>query len=197
MKNPSVQNFRDCSDAELSHFAAAGSDEAAIELIARYIPLVKSRAASYVRDRHDHFEDLCQEGMIGLLVAVRTFDEKKSSFSTFARLCIDRVLTTVSRTDFRKKRIPYQKIVAMDGVDETRLTEQIYDIGAENPESIVIRKETLEQLKSRVAAELTELESAVLIDYVGGKSYEEIALRSGISTKAVDNALQRIRRKFR
>ena len=157
------------SDRTLAAMAASGDEEAEAALVARYFPLVRSRAAAFLAAGESGFEDLCQEGMIGLLAAVRAYEGEKSSFPTFARLCIDRMLSAVHRGDTRKKRIP----------------------------RILIEREAFERLKLRVQQNLTELESTVLSDYVGGRSYEEIAARRGISAKAVDNALQRIRRKLR
>lgn len=177
--------------------AASGDEEAEAALVARYFPLVRSRAAAFLAAGESGFEDLCQEGMIGLLAAVRAYEGEKSSFPTFARLCIDRMLSAVHRGDTRKKRIPRMQISLLDEMHENDLSVKLPASEAGDPESILIEREAFERLKLRVQQNLTELESTVLSDYVGGRSYEEIAARRGISAKAVDNALQRIRRKLR
>lgn len=192
-----ISEYTDVSDRELATLTAFGDEKAEAALVARYFPLVRSRAAAFLAAGESGFEDLCQEGMIGLLAAVRAYDGEKSSFPTFARLCIDRMLYAVHRGDTRQKRIPSTRLSLLDEVGENDLSGKLPASEAGDPESILIEREALERLKLRVQQSLTELESTVLSDYVGGRSYEEIAVRHGISTKAVDNALQRIRRKLR
>ena len=192
-----VSEYADASDKALAALAASGDGEAEAALLARYFPLVRSRAAAFLATGESGFEDLCQEGMIGLLAAVRAYDSEKSSFPTFARLCIDRMLCAVHRGDTRKKRIPKTQLSVLDEMRENDLSVKLPASDVGDPESILIEREALERLKLRVQQNLTELESTLLSDYVGGRSYEEIAARHGISAKAVDNALQRIRRKLR
>ena len=192
-----VSEYAEFSDRTLAAMAASGDEEAEAALVARYFPLVRSRAAAFLAAGESGFEDLCQEGMIGLLAAVRAYEGEKSSFPTFARLCIDRMLSAVHRGDTRKKRIPRTQISLLDEMHENDLSVKLPVSEAGDPESILIEREAFERLKLRVQQNLTELESTVLSDYVGGRSYEEIAARRGISAKAIDNALQRIRRKLR
>lgn len=65
----------------------AQSDKTAIgELIARYICTVEFLAKKYGAEVH---EDLVQEGLMGLLGAVRTYrEDKNAKFSTYATKCI-------------------------------------------------------------------------------------------------------------
>ena len=190
------QQYNNLSDRELARLFLSGDEDAAVTLISRYLPLVRSRASAFA-SAGDSFEDLCQEGTIGLLAAMRGYDPEKSSFATFARLCIDRVLISAERLKTRRKNIPENSIIAIDGDEDDNLNEKLSSGDVNDPEAIIIRREDYMRLMLKVANELTPLESKVLNLYVSGNSYGEIAKRLDISSKAVDNALQRIRRKLK
>ena len=190
------QQYNNLSDRELARLFLSGDEDAAVTLISRYLPLVRSRASAFA-STGDSFEDLCQEGAIGLLAAMRGYDPEKSSFATFARLCIDRVLISAERLKTRRKNIPENSIIAIDGDEDDNLNEKLSSGDVNDPEAIIIRREDYMRLMLKVANELTPLESKVLNLYVSGNSYGEIAKRLDISSKAVDNALQRIRRKLK
>lgn len=65
-----------------------------------------------------------------------------------------------------------------------------------NPEDVVIHEENLSTLEEAIRKGLTGLEAQVLACYLHGLSYAEIAEEVQRSTKSVDNAVQRIRRKI-
>ena len=194
MKNNILNNSD--SDAALCALAAQNNSDATEVMISRYMPLVRSRARFFLATNAESYEDLCQEAVIGLLAAIRSFDDTKSSFPTFARLCIDRMLFATGRLQNRKKQIPKDKI-SPSGDDFDSGDSTYYRQETENPEAIIIRKENLERLGYEIQGKLTVLEYTVLLDYVSGNSYEAIAIKRDISVKSVDNALQRIRRKLR
>lgn len=197
MNSSSAHDFVEYSDASLVKLYRAGDEDAAAVLITRYLPLIRSHASAFSKDSGESYEDLCQEGMIALLAAVRAYDSSYSAFPTFARLCVDRMMNTMIRAKGRKKRIPDKQITAFDSLDDNNLSDKLTASDSGDPELIIIQREALDRLKARVKQELTELENAVLTDYIGGSSYDEIAERLGITSKSVDNALQRIRRKLR
>ena len=178
------------SDLALTGLAAVGDEDAVMTLLSRYLPLVRSCAREY--GAPEEFEDLCQEGMIGLLTAIRTFDPTRSSFSSYAWLCVHRMLSTFRRSAHRQKKLPADATVPLDGLAET-----LWASAQDSPESIVIDRENYHQLIARVNRRLTKLEQAVLTHYLTGASYYEIARRLDIPEKGVDNAIQRIRRKLR
>ena len=76
------------TDEELALLARDGDREAEELLVARYHRLVRTCARPYFLAGGDS-EDLTQEGMFGLLKAVREYHaEKEASFRTFAEICI-------------------------------------------------------------------------------------------------------------
>lgn len=156
-------------------------------LLERYLPLVRSRANAF-RQKNVETDDLVQEGVIGLLYAIRAYNDKLgASFETFAYVCITNRLKTAVASAGRKL-----ETVSLDGCPQDwRIA------GEEDPQEIVISREQSGQWLQRVAACLSGFEHQVIRYYLGGYSYQEMAQLLHSTTKAVDNALQRARRKLR
>lgn len=160
-------------------------------LLERYLPLVRSRANAF-RQRGVETDDLIQEGVIGLLYAIRAYDHKFStSFETFAYVCITNRLRSAVTTAGQKLQT-----VSLDSCPP--LGENLWNTTQEkDPQEIVISREQFGQWLQRVDACLSGFEHQVIRYYLGGYSYQEIAQLLRSTTKAVDNALQRARRKLR
>ena len=140
-------------------------------------------------------DDLIQEGMIGLFRAVMDYrPEKKASFMTFACLCIDRQLYNAVQSSMRQKNLPLNSYVSFNDEEYEKYMEQLW---VENPESIIIDRESTQALQEEIARILSPMENKVLEGYLRGDSYTQIGERLGKSYKSIDNALHRIRRKIR
>ncbi|HIZ20003.1 MAG TPA: sigma-70 family RNA polymerase sigma factor [Firmicutes bacterium] len=180
------------SDERLVARALQGDEDAFSTLVQRCVPMVKRQAGAF-RGTEVEAEDLVQEGLMGLLSAVRTYNpDASASFRTYAGVCIRRRMLSAVKRLGAAKAIPASELVRMD--EEGELLETA-DAG-EDPAQLVVEKETLSHLYSRLQKVLSEREYAVLMQYMGGYSYEEIARHLGVTPKSVDNALQRARRKF-
>lgn len=186
-----ISAFQNSSDEELVLACKNGDENAYGVLIGRYIFAVRSRAYAYDQSSID-FDDLMQEGFIGLMNAVKSYDESFGTrFSTFAYLCIDRnILSTVKKT-LSKKQIPKSALVFIEENGDFETDK------SENPENLVISKENLNLLKRKITENLSGREQSVLNMYLSGHSYQEIAKDLKISVKSVDNAIQRLRRKLK
>ena len=185
-------------DEALVASAQQGDGAAYDILISRYVSFVKSRAFGY-RDSGVEPEDLAQEGMIGLMMAIRSYREGLgASFRTYAGLCIDRAIISAVRVTLRAKMIPASSMIPIDGLDENGkpFSEQLAGWDGD-PESALIARDERINLRKRFAGILSDLELDTLMLYLGGCSYEEIARRLDSTPKAVDNALQRVRRKLK
>lgn len=180
----------------------AGDEEAERMLYERYKPTVRSRARTYFLIGADH-EDLMQEGMIGLYKAVLEYDrEKAASFRSFAELCITRRILTAIKRATRKKHVPLNTYVSLnhplyerDNNDFT-LLDTVQNLRVEGPEEQFIGKEECDRLWEFIGNNLSKLEQKVLSLYLEGHSYQEIASALGKTPKAIDNALQRVKRKM-
>lgn len=183
------------TDEDLQRLAAQGDVQAEEALIERYQILVRACARPYFLAGGDS-EDLIQEGMVGLLSAVRHFDPGRDvSFKTYAERCIVARLLTAVRSASRFKHRPLNDSISFESpqFDE----RQIMSVSnLRDPEELVITKELTDELRSETARKLSRMEREVLEHFLDGLSYRDIAAKVGTSEKSVDNAVQRIRRKL-
>lgn len=183
------------SDEELCVLAFRGDSEAEECLVARYGRVVRICARPYFLAGGDS-EDLIQEGMIGLLSAVRGFKPSgTTAFRTYAEACIRNRLYSAIRSATQGKHTPLNSSVPL----EAESLEESVDISrrllSENPEDALIGREEQNNRLSTLLNNLSKFEKVVLGWYLKGYSYAQIADMTGKSHKAVDNAVQRIRRK--
>ncbi|MDO4867556.1 MAG: RNA polymerase sporulation sigma factor SigH [Clostridia bacterium] len=199
MMNP---EFETMADEQVVKLAQEDGDGAALEyLLNKYKNFVRTKARSYFLIGADH-EDIVQEGMIGLYKAIRDYRaEKLSSFRAFAELCVTRQIITAIKTATRQKHIPLNSYISLnkpiyeEDSDRT-LLDVITEEGVSNPEEMIIDREDLSLIEGRIGQMLSGLEKDVLVRYMEGKSYVEIADEMGRHVKSIDNALQRIKRKL-
>ena len=185
------------SDEELCSLAASGKREAEEILVTRYNRLVRTCARPFFLAGGDS-EDLTQEGMVGLIKAVREYNaEKEASFRTFAEICIRSRLYSVLRAAARDKQQPLNQSVSLDTpyFDSNSYTSGTNNLAQRNPEDFLIDREHTAALLSGVRKQLSEFEAKILGYYLDGLSCREIAKTVGRPPKSVDNAVQRIRRK--
>ena len=185
------------SDAELLALVSAGNADAEEALAERYSRLVRICARPLFLIGGDS-EDLTQEGMVGLLKAVREYDaSKEASFRTFAEICIRNRLYSVLRAAARDKHMALNQSVPLDTpfFDANSYTSGTSDLTQRDPEAYLIDREHTAALLSGVRKQLSEFEAKILGYYLDGLSCREIAETVGKPPKSVDNAVQRIRRK--
>ena len=196
-----TQDYDSMTDEQVVRLAQ-GTDSQALEyLLNKYKNFVRTKARSYFLIGADH-EDIVQEGMIGLYKSIRDYKEEKlSSFRAFAELCITRQIITAIKTATRQKHIPLNSYISLnrpiyeEDSDRT-LLDVMTDEGLSNPEELLIDREDLSMIEGRIGQMLSDLEKQVLVRYMEGKSYVEIADEMGRHVKSIDNALQRIKRKL-
>lgn len=170
-------------------------------LIQRYKQYVRQRIRANYLIGADK-EDLIQEGMIGLFKAICDYDPtKEASFKSFATLCITSQISTAFKTATRQKHMMLNNSISLnlpvgnDGEDNITLMDTLKASNIGNPELLVIDQEDVEQFKLQIKKALSALEWQVLTYHIEGKDYHEIARVMNKSTKSIDNALQRIKRK--
>lgn len=182
--------------------ARAGDDAALTELLARYRPLARAKARTWFLVGGDR-EDVVQEGMIGLYKAVRDYDPSlPGSFHGFAELCVTRNVITAVKSANRHKHGPLNSALSLDrGAEdddgsERLLADTLAASTVGDPAELVISAERLRDLRSYLDSVLSELEVEVLRLHVEGRSHGEIAESLQRQVKAVDNALQRVKKKL-
>lgn len=189
------------ADEDLVEVARTGDEAALAELLRRFRPQVRAKAKTYFLSGGDR-QDVIQEGMIGLYKAVRDYDRSKHpSFRHFADLCVTRQVITAIKGANRRKHAPLNAYVSLTGSvsheddSDMEYRERIADDG-QDPIHKITSATDLDQLRSFCAEVLSDLETEVLVRYVSGESYSDIAVELGRHAKAIDNALQRVKRKL-
>jgi RNA polymerase sporulation-specific sigma factor len=189
------------ADEDIVEFVRLGDSEALEYLIHKYRNFVRAKARSYFLIGAER-EDIVQEGMIGLYKAIRDFKgDKLASFKAFAELCITRQIITAIKTATRQKHIPLNSYVSLDkpiyDEDSDRtLLDVICGSRVCDPEEMIINQEEFYGLEDKMSEILSDLERKVLMLYLDGRSYQEIAVDLDRHVKSIDNALQRVKRKL-
>ncbi len=196
-----VEEYEDKTDEEVVTEAKDGDSIALEYLINKYRNFVKAKARSYFLIGADR-EDIIQEGMIGLYKAIRDFKgDKLSSFRAFAELCITRQIITAIKTATRQKHIPLNSYVSLnkpiyDEDSDRTLLDILSGTKVTDPEELMINREEYNDIEFKIGEILSDLEWRVLMLYLEGKSYQEIAVELKRHVKSIDNALQRVKRKL-
>lgn len=186
----------DLCDLQLVSMARSGREDAEEELVKRYFRLVSSKARRYYLTGWNN-EDFIQEGMLGLVRAIRCYDPaKNSSLAAYADLCIRRQLYTVVKKALAQHGSHLYSNVSLNDSREGEYPnpERLPDNSC-SPEDCAINRDELDRLFTALQNRLSPLEARILSVYLSGESIPEIAKATGKSYKTVDNAIQRIRKK--
>ena len=197
-----MNEYKELSDEELIVRLRNGETKIVDYIMDKYKNLVRGKAKAMFLIGGDN-DDLIQEGMIGLYKAIRDYNPDKGVvFMVFASLCINRQIMTAVTAYNRQKNAPLNTYISLDTPvtdelgEDAILSDVIASEDERNPEELFIAKEQSGQLIARVFESLSKMERQILELYVEGMSYAEIAASLNKTTKAVDNAIQRIRNKI-
>lgn len=196
-----MTEYQKKTDEELIQSLRKGDAAIMDFLLEKYKPMVKKKARAMFLLGGDS-DDLIQEGMIGLFKAVQDYDPaQEASFGTFAQVCVTRQLYSAIRASQRKKHLPLNSYVSLydnQEISEEKESELISRQnmqGNNNPEDLVICKESEDSIMKELEGRLSELEKRVLYLHLMGTDYKTISGLLGKKPKTIDNALQRIKSK--
>lgn len=182
------EKYHGLTDDELMERLRGGETDIMEYMLNKYKPLVKRQARTMYLIGGEN-DDLIQEGMIGLFKAIRGYRKSgESSFYTFAELCITRQMYTAVQASNRMKHAPLNSYISLD--------EEPGILSEPNPEDLLIDQENLENRYDQIDKRLSDLEKLVLELYLEGKTYGQIAAIIGKNEKAVDNSIQRLKKKL-
>ena len=174
---------------ELIEKAQNGDENAIEKLLSSYKPLVNKIARSYFLTGGD-IEDLVQEGMIGLYKAIKTFKKgKTASFMTYAGTCIKNQIQSAVRVASSEKNmvlstaLPIERNDSFD--DEEEEIEIVLPSPLPKPDEKIENKENFENITKQIVKSLSQLELKILISYLKGYNYSEIAQQNNISKKVL------------
>ena len=197
-----MKNYKRMTDEQLIGELRGGDQGIMDFIMVKYKALVRKKArAMYLLGGEN--EDLIQEGMIGLIKAVRDYNpEQGASFQSFAELCVSRQMYSAIEASKRKKHLPLNSYVSLyesgdtDGNDKkTPLIDTIEPVQENDPETLYFSREYTEAFVEQLKEQLSPLENHVLYLHLMGTDYRTIADILEKSPKSIDNALQRIRTK--
>jgi len=178
-----IDGFVNLSDRELISLFRQGDQRAFHQLAFRYMFVIKKRAYDLQNSGMDT-DDLIQEGFWGLYNAVNTYNENGgAAFRTYAGVCIRNKMISAVRTAGKE-------------ICTEELSEDIPVRPESEPENAFIIREDFAGLMKRIETSLSKSEKRVLLLYLEGKSYDEIAAELNKSRKFCDNAMQRVRKKL-
>lgn len=197
-----MYEYEKLEDTELTKLSKQGDVYAKTELIDRYKKLVKVKGRTFFLIGGDK-EDVMQEGMIGLIKAIDSYDESKNAkFSTFAELCVSRqIMTAVKVANRQKNNILNDSYSLNNNVgdgDNNEFIDIVTTVAntAYEPEKFILFKELKGEVEQQIKESLSKFERTVLHYYIVGESYESISKITEKDEKAIDNALQRVRKKL-
>lgn len=194
-----MSDFTSLNDEQLQQLAANGNRQAEDDLAERYVRMVRICARPYFLAGGDS-EDLTQEGMLGLLSAIREYDRGSGiPFKAFAEVCIRRRIYSAIKSASRLKHTPLNNGISLEAASDEELSpERPYPAVdfRRVPEEQVLARESANEFFNTFSRCLSPLEKSILPLFLDGLSYRAIAQTCGKDEKAVDNAVQRIRRKL-
>lgn len=186
-------------DDELVKKAQEGDKRAQEVLLNKYKNLVKKISGDYTVINGDS-QDITQEGMIGLYMAIKDFDISRGVyFHVFAKTCIKRQISTFATKTNRKKHSPLNESLSFSEEGVEAKAENILRLESplsQNPEQIIIDKERNENIRKFLIETLTDKELVVAKMYLNGYTYVEMASEVGITEKGISSTIQRIKKKI-
>ena len=181
--------FQDCSDARLAALVRERQGDAFAELSARYLGLIRAKAKLFEGAAPEK-EDLWQEGLLGLYAAAISFrPEGGASFSTYAGVCVYNRMTSAVRRHVSSGNRTLNESVPLEDAGDAAVEA--------GPEDLLELREDFRSLQQRMGVSLSPLERRVLALYLNGYRRSEAANRAGITVRAYDNALHRVRSKLK
>lgn len=196
------KQYSKLTDEEIIEKIRGGDLNAQDYLIEKYKRLVIKKARSKYFIVGADYDDIIQEGSIGLFKAIRDYNPTKNAgFFTFAELCIERQMITAIKSAGRQKHQPLNTYLSLnrnvyDKDEDLTYIELLCNDNSSNPEALVIGNEEYESTRKKIDVALSKLEQRVLELFLSGNSYTEIAAIIGRDEKSIDNALQRIKKKI-
>lgn len=196
-----IDDYDNKTDEEIINIIKTGNQKALDYMLIKYQDMVRAKASKYFIYGAEN-NDVFQEGMIGLYLAIKNFNQTEhTSFKTFANICVERQLITAIKSANRQKHQVLNTAISMNATmcekdNSEEIGTYIYsDKLMSDPLEIISNVEYYKNINKEINEVLSKHEREVLEEFKEGKSYSEIAKTLHCNTKSVDTAMTRIRRK--
>ena len=187
------------NEIDLIKSAKLGDEKSLDELYSKYKHNILTIAKKYYLNDGNN-DDIVQEGMLGFLKAINTFDENKGNFYSHLRLLVEHQIINAIKKSNALKNTPMNERFNLNSQGELEIDNEEKVLGIPNdtlsPESRVLMEENKKELDQMMSDKLSQFERQVLQLYLSGFSYYDIINKLSVSYKSVDNALSRVKAKL-
>lgn len=197
-------DYKELNDNELVYLCAENNEEATNLLVQKYKNCIISILKEYLKEYNIiglEIADLYQEGLIGLVQAIKSFNPNKdTSFYTYANTCIKNNITTAMKQTFRMKNRILNNSYSLDKLLDTNAGSNFYDLFKDernDPNIVLMNEEENENIIKRIKSRLSRNENVIFDLKLKGLSNKEIASLIDKNTKYVENTLFRINKKYK
>ncbi len=196
-------NYKELNDNELLFLVSDNNEEATNLLINKYKNLILTNLKEYLKEYNIigvELADLYQEGLIGLLQAINSFDKEKDvTFYTYANACIKSSLLSAIRKTFRMKNRILNNSFPLDKlIEETNYNYyEIFKDYRNDPDVLLSKEEDENELLESIKSKLSNNEKSIFELKLKGLSNTEIANLLDKDKKYVENTMFRINRKYK
>ncbi|MGL6064492.1 MAG: sigma-70 family RNA polymerase sigma factor [Fusobacteriaceae bacterium] len=179
--------------------AQKGDEDSLNMILSNYKNFIFMNSKNYFLIGADK-DDILQEGMIGLIKAIKAYDENKNvTFKTFATLCIKRqIITAIKASNTQKNtalNLASGNFLENDEGKEVSYIRGLSSYLQHSPEEIILSKEKMKDLERYSEKYFSKFEKKVFELLLKGFSYREISEKLEKNLKTIDNTIQRIKRK--
>ena len=196
-------NYDDLNDNELVYLCSENNENATIELINKYKGMILIILKDFLKKYKIvgiEISDLYQEGLIGLLNAIETYDKDRDvTFYTYANACIKSSIITTIRSTFTQKNRILNTSYSLDKMfeDSENNCYEIFKDEREEPNKKLIDHEETVELTNRIKSKLSENEKVIFELKLQGLDNKEIAELIDKDRKYVENTIFRIGKKYK
>jgi RNA polymerase sporulation-specific sigma factor len=173
--------YKDENDFELVYLIEESNEDALNIIYEKYKPIIDIKIKRYIRYASRlglEYNDLFQEGMVGLSEAIKSFKTKKDvQFKTFANLCIERQIFSALKKASRKKHNVLNESLSLDdsvNEDDSTLLDFLFDKNSD-PSIYIESKESKKELFKEIDESLTPFEKEVFNLKINNFDYKEMS----------------------
>ncbi len=180
---------------KLVELAQSGLPEALDLILEKYYPMVVRISSKYYAPWAE-FDDIVQSGLVGLIKAVFYYEDTRSSFNSYAWRSIEGEIQTFLTYQNRKKNRILSDSYSMDSFNTDDEDEQS-DYFVPSTDTSVLRKTVISLIYEELNKILKDDETGIFDMWINGYSYKEISDALNVSTKKIDNTVQKVKRVLR
>jgi len=192
--------YKHFNDYELIYQVREKDEVAYGTLVEKYSHLVDLLAKKYLKSNKGiglEYDDLYQEGMVGIINALENYDSNETLFYTLAVLCAKREMEKIIKTSKRKKQMILNDSISLNKYVDDEQSLCLYDlIPSDYNLEVEYEKSNTYNSILNYKYDLDFIDSSIFEMKLNGFSCDEIAELLELKRKSVDYHLRKIRKKI-